>query len=269
MDSRPIGVYDSGVGGLTGLRALMRMLPGEDFVYFSDSGRMPYGPRPLPQLRRIAVQDMDYLASFGVKAILAACGTISSAAKAELTAYPIPAFGVLTPALDTMAQVPGDGPLVIIATAASIASGEFTDALWKKCGMRREIVGVPCPEFAPLIESGHTRRDDPVVQECVARALESVRDRSFDAVLLGCTHYGFIEEAIRDYLGEDVNLLSAADCGAAALRDYLVQNDLTGGERRERRFFVSGDTRAFETFAEPYLQIGPVHAEQAPIMIIA
>ena len=100
MDLRPIGVYDSGVGGLTGLRALMRLLPGEDFVYFSDSGRMPYGPRPRSQLRRIAVQDMDYLASFGVKAILAACGTISSAAKEELENYPIPAFGVLTPALD-------------------------------------------------------------------------------------------------------------------------------------------------------------------------
>ena len=268
MDHRPIGVYDSGVGGLTGLRALMRMLPGEDFLYFSDSGRMPYGPRPCSELRRIAVQDMDYLASFGVKAILAACGTISSAAKAELSAYPVPAFGVLTPALDAMAAVPGDGPLAIIATAASISSGEFTETLRKQCGMRREIVGVPCPEFAPLIESGHTRRDDPLVQECVARALEPVRDRRFDAILLGCTHYGFIEDAIRDYLGADINLMSAADCGAAALRDYLKQNDLTGGERCERRFFVSGDVRAFEAFAEPYLKIGPVHAEQAPIMEI-
>ena len=124
---------------------------------------------------------------------------------------------------------------------------------------------MPCPELAPLIESGHTRRSDPLVQECVARALEPIRGRRFDAVLLGCTHYGFIEEAIRDYLG-DVNLLSAADCGAQALRDYLVQNDLTGGERSDRRFYVSGDVRAFEDFAEPYLKIGPVHAEQAPIM---
>jgi len=268
MDKRPIGVYDSGVGGLTGLRALMRMLPDEDFVYFSDSGRMPYGPRPLPELRRIAVQDMDYLASFGVKAILAACGTISSAAKEELRAYPIPAFGVLAPALDTMAAVPGDGPLAIVATAASIASGEFTDVLWKKCGMRREIVGVPCPELAPLIESGHTRRDDPLVVDCVQRALAPIRGRSFDAALLGCTHYGFIEGAIRDALGEDVKLLSAADCGAAALRDYLTQNALTGGERAERRFFVSGDVRAFEAFAEAYLEIGPVHAEQVPVMEI-
>ena len=269
MDNRPNGIYDSGIGGLTGLKALRRLLPGEDLVFFADTGRMPYGPRPREELCRIARQDMDFLSSFGVKAILAACGTISSAAKEELAAYPIPAFGVLAPALDAMAAVPGDGPLAIIATAASIGSGEFTDALWKKCGMRREIVGVPCPEFAPLIESGHTRRDDPLVRECVARALVSVRDRKFDAVLLGCTHYGFIEEAIRETLGEDVNLLSAADCGAAALRDYLVRNDLTGGERCERRFYVSGDVRAFETFAEPCLQIGPVHAEQAPIMIIA
>ena len=268
MDTRPIGVYDSGVGGLTGLRALMRMLPGEDFLYFSDSGRMPYGPRPLEELRRIALQDMDYLASFGVKAILAACGTISSAAKEEIGAYPIPAFGVLTPALDAMAAVPGDGPLAVLATAASIKSGEFTEALRKKCGMRREIVGLPCPEFAPLIESGRIGRSDPVVQECVQRALQPVRGRKFDAILLGCTHYGFIEDAIRDYLGEDVKLMSAADCGAQALRDYLTAHGLTGGERHALRYFVSGDTSAFEAFAEPYLQAGPVHAEQAPIMEI-
>ena len=266
MDTRPIGVYDSGVGGLTGLRALMRLLPGEDFVYFSDSGRMPYGPRPIAELRRIAVQDMDFLARFDVKAILAACGTISSAAREEIAAYPIPAFGVLTPALDAMAAVPGEGPLAILATAASIASGAFTGALREKCGGAREIVGLACPEFAPTIEAGHIRADDPVVQDCVARALEPVRGRKFDAVLLGCTHYGFIEDAIRAYLGADVPLLSAADCGAKALRDYLVQNDLTGGERCARRFFVSGDVPAFERFAEPCLQIGPVHAEQAPVM---
>ena len=266
MDTLPIGVYDSGVGGLTGLRALMRMLPGEDFLYFSDSGRMPYGPRPLEELRRIAVQDMDFLAGFDVKAILAACGTISSAAREQLKAYPIPAFGVLTPALDAMAAVPGDGPLAVLATAASIASGEFTEALRKKCGMHRAIVGLPCPEFAPTIEAGHIRADDPVVQNCVARALEPVRERKFDAVLLGCTHYGFIEDAIRNYLGEDVPLLSAAECGAKALRDYLEAHDLTGGERCERRFFVSGDVRAFEAFAEPHLNCGPVHAEQVPIM---
>ena len=143
MDNRPIGIYDSGIGGLTGLKTLRKLLPEEDYVFFGDSGRMPYGPRPIEELRRIAEQDMDFLAGFNVKAILAACGTISSAARPVLAAYPIPAFGVVDPALDAMAAVPGDKPLCVIATAASIHSGEFTDALSKRCGYSREIVGVP------------------------------------------------------------------------------------------------------------------------------
>lgn len=266
MDNRPIGIYDSGIGGLTGLRALRRLLPKEDYVFFGDSGRMPYGPRPIEELRRIAGQDMDFLAGFNVKAILAACGTISSAARPVLAAYPIPAFGVLEPALDAMAAVPGDRPLCIIATAASIHSGEFTDALAQRCGYRREIVGVPCPEFAPMIEQGHIRRDDPVVTAAVRRALEPIKGRDFGALLLGCTHYGIIEDAIRDYLGADVPLLSASDCAAKALRDYLVQKELTGDSGGTVRLFDSGDLRQFEAFAVPYLQMGPLSVEAAPMM---
>ena len=265
MDNRPIGIYDSGIGGLTGLKALRSLLPGEDCVFFGDSGRMPYGPRPIEELRRIAKQDMDYLASFGVKAILAACGTISSAARPVLAEYPIPAFGVVDPALDAMAAVPGDKPLCIIATAASIRSGEFTEVLQKRCP-EREIVGLPCPEFAPMIEAGHIRRGDPVLRDCVARTLEPIRGRDFGALLLGCTHYGIIEDAIRDYLGADVPLLSASKCAARALRDYLIQNDLAGGEEGGVRFLVSGSLEQFDAFAGPYLERGPVHAEQAPVM---
>ena len=267
MDTRPIGIYDSGIGGLTGLKALRRLLPGEDLVFFGDSGRMPYGPRPLEELRHIARQDMDFLASFGVKAILAACGTISSAAKPTLKAYPIPAFGVLEPALDAMAAVPGDGPLAVIATAASIASGEFTDALQRRCPAR-PIIGVPCPEFAPMIESGHIRSDDPLVTDAVARALKPIRDIRLDAALLGCTHYSIIEEAIRDYLGRDIRLLSASECGALALRDHLAERELLGGAGGSARFFVSGDTAPFDAFASAYLEMGPIHAEKTPIMEI-
>ena len=268
MDNRPIGVYDSGIGGLTGLKALRKLLPGEDFVFFGDSGRMPYGPRPRDELRRIAKQDMDFLAQFGVKAILAACGTISSAARPVLAEYPIPAFGVVDPALDALAAVPGDKPLCIIATAASIHSGEFTDALAERCRHSREIVGVPCPEFAPMIEAGHIRRRDPVVIQAVARALKLIRGRDFGALLLGCTHYGIIEAAIRDFLGENVPLLSASECAAKALCAYLTEAGLTN-ERQTggtARYFESGDLRHFEVFAEPYLEHGPVHAERAPLM---
>nr|MCR5575375.1 aspartate/glutamate racemase family protein [Oscillospiraceae bacterium] len=169
MDDRPIGIFDSGVGGLTGLKALRRLLPGEDFVFFADTGRMPYGPRPLNELRAIAVQDMDFLAARGVKAVLSACGTISSAAEKELAAYPIPAFGVLHPAIAAMAAVPGEKPLAVIATAASIESGLFTAPLRTLCP-GREIVSVACPEFAPMVEAGHIAPDDPVVREAVERA---------------------------------------------------------------------------------------------------
>lgn len=267
MDNRPIGIFDSGVGGLTGLRALRQLLPGEDYVFFGDSGRMPYGPRPIEELRRIAKQDMDFLASFNVKAILAACGTISSAARPVLAEYPIPAFGVLDPALDAMAAVPGDKPLGVIATAASIHSGEFTEALAKRCRYSREIIGVPCPEFAPLIEQGHIRRDDPVVTGAVQRALEPIKGTDFGALLLGCTHYDIIEAAIRDFLG-DVPLLSASGCAAKALRDYLVRNELTSAEGGTVRLFDSSDLEQFARFAIPYLQMGPVSVEQAPLMEI-
>ena len=176
MDDRPIGIFDSGVGGLTGLKALLRLLPGEDYVFFADTGRMPYGPRPQGELRAIAVQDMDCLASFGVKAILSACGTISSAAHRELETYPVPAFGVLHPAVAAMAAVGGDAPLGVIATAASIESGQFTEPLRALCP-GREIVGLACPEFAPMIEAGHIAPDDPVLREAVARSLAPLRGK--------------------------------------------------------------------------------------------
>ena len=121
-----------------------------------------------------------------------------------------------------------------------------------------------------MIEAGHIRRDDPVVVDAVSRALAPIRGTGFDALLLGCTHYGIIADAIRDYLGQDAPLLSASECGARALRDHLAGAGLTNGRESggTARFFESGDLRHFEDFAGPYLEHGPVHAEQAPIMEI-
>lgn len=264
MDNRPIGVFDSGLGGLTGLKALRRLMPEEDFVFFADTGRMPYGPRPLPELRRIAVQDMEVLASYGVKAILAACGTISAAAHAELEAFPLPAFGVLRPAIEAMAAVPGTGPLVILATEASIRSAQFTEALREACP-GREIVGLACPAFAPMIEAGHIDPDDPVVRENVAAALAPLERLRPDAVLLGCTHYGIIEDTIREYVGR-APLLSAAACGAEALREHLAARGLTGGGAGRMQFYISSAPEAFNAFAARYLGCGKVSAARLPVL---
>ena len=266
MDNRPIGIFDSGLGGLTGLKVLRQLLPGEDFVFFADTGRMPYGPRPLKQLRAFAVQNMDFLAARGVKAILSACGTVSSNAGDILDAYPVPTFGVLRPSVEAMAAVPGEGPLAVIATAASIKSGQFTEPLRRLCP-GREIVGVACPEFVPMIEAGHIAPDDPVALDVVSRTLAPLKGRKLDALLLGCTHYGVIEQSIRLELG-DVPLLSAATCGAEALRDALKALALTGAQKEGggARFYISSDPEPFERFASRYLDMGPVRAERVPVM---
>ena len=262
MENRRIGIYDSGIGGLTALKRLRTLLPGEDFVFFADSGRLPYGGRSAQELCRIARQDMDLLAGYGVTGILAACGTISSAAHEELANYPIPAFGVVYPALEEMARWPGRGPLGVIATEASIRSGEFTDALQRRCP-GREVIGLACPEFAPTIEAGHISPEDPVLRDAVARALAPLRGVKLDALLLGCTHFGIIEAAIRACLGAEIPLVSASDCGAQALCRAL--GDGRGEGAGSVRFLISCDPAAFDAFAGQYLEMD-VHAERVPVM---
>ena len=263
MDKRPIGIYDSGMGGLTSLKTLRRLLPEEDIVFFADTGRLPYGPRPGEELCRFARQDMDFLARYDVKVILAACGTISSAAAAELKRYPVPAFGIVQPALDTMAALPGSGPLGVIATDASIRSGAFTDALQTRCP-DREVVGLACPAFAPTVEQGHIRPDDPVLHAVVAEALAPLRDLGLAALLLACIHYGIIAGTIAQVL-PGVPLYSAADCGALAVRDYLAANGLLGSGGGKTEFYISCPTAAFDAFASAYLE-QDVRAVQVPVL---
>lgn len=244
MDTRPIGIFDSGLGGLTGLMALRKLLPEEDLIYFGDTGRMPYGGRPVEQLRRMAVQNLDFMAGFGVKAIFVACGTFSSTAADLLAACPVPSFGVLQAGIEDMAQVPGSGPLCILATEASIRSGAFERALKARCP-GREILPVPCPAFVPLIESGHTQPDDGPLRDALAEYLEPVKRAGAQAVLYGCTHYGIIDEAVHVYLGPEVRTVSASASGARQLRDFLVREGLTGGSGKER-FFTNGYPAVFE-----------------------
>lgn len=264
MDNRAVGIFDSGLGGLTALNALRELLPEENIIYFGDTGRLPYGAKTRAQLRRMAVQDLDLIASYGVKAILVACGTLSSNAPEILDAYPVPAFGVLRAGVAGMTKIPGTGPLGVIATEASIRSGAFARALEAACP-GREILPVACPDFVPLIESGHGS-GDPLVKDAVARYCAPLRGA--DAVLLGCTHYGIIGEAIADYLGDKTALVSAATCGAAVVAQHLIVNGLLGGSGEER-FLASGDAAAFTHAASTFLgRTMAREAEGLPVMEI-
>ncbi len=245
MDNRPIGVFDSGLGGLTALLELRRLMPEENIVYFGDTGRLPYGEKTLAQLRVMAPQDLRLIAEQGVKAILVACGTLSSNTPELLESFPVPCTGVLLPSIRAMAHAPGDGALGIIATAATIRSGAFERALRAACP-EREILPVPCPKLVPLIESGHTGADDPLLLAAAAEYAAPLRGAS--AVLLGCTHYGIVEGALRRFLPEETVLVSASACGAAAIRDLLDREGLRGGSGEEQ-YLVSGDPEAFQEAA--------------------
>ena len=264
MDNRPIGVFDSGLGGLTAVRALRELLPEENIIYFADSGRVPYGKRPVEQLRRMAVQDLDFVSSRGAKAIIAACGTISSTAPDILRGWPVPAFGVLESPVRHISRMEDTGPIGVIATAASIQSGSFARALRAACP-GRAVFPVACPDFVPLIESGHCRADDERVQEAVEEYLRPLKEEGVSVLLLGCTHYGLIAGAIRDYLGEGTELVEASRCAAEDIGIYLRSNGLLGSGG-ESRYFTSGSGAEFSAMASAFLGGGEIRAEETPVM---
>ena len=246
MNNKPIGVFDSGLGGLTAVRVLRRLMPDENIIYFGDTGRMPYGGRPKAQIREIARQNIAFAESFGVKAVLAACGTISSNAQDIIAENATKVIGVLTPGVTELVGT-GCKKLGVIATATSIASGAFQDEILK-IAPDAEITAVACPEFVPMIESGHIDRADEVVRDVVARTLKPIKDAGAEALLLGCTHYGIIAEAINDYLPETI-LVGAADAAARALKAYLEETGAVSGKNAAEQYFTSGNTEDFVKLA--------------------
>ena len=242
MNNKPIGVFDSGLGGLTAVRVLRRLMPDENIIYFGDTGRMPYGGRPRAQIREIARQNIAFAESFGVKAILAACGTISSNAQDILAENTTKVIGVLSPGVSELVGTEYKR-LGVIATATSIASGAFQSEI-KKIAPDAVITAVACPEFVPMIESGHIDAGDALVREVVARTLRPLKDAGVEALLLGCTHYGIIAEAINDYLPE-TELVGAADAAARALKAYLAEENMLSSENAAEQYYTSGSTEDF------------------------
>lgn len=247
MDNRPIGVFDSGFGGLTAVRALCRLLPEEDIVFFADNGRAPYGCRQREQLRRMARQDIELLLSHNVKAIIAACGTVSSNAAEVLRSAPVPVIGMIEAPVEAIRARGGSGCVGIIATEATVRAGAFAAAVKAACP-GREVVSVACPDFVPLIESGHVHPGDPDVAEAAERYLAPLREKRVETLLLGCTHYGLIAPAIRACLGGGVELVEASSCAAGSMEALLTKNDLRGGRGR-LQCLTSGDVALFTALA--------------------
>ena len=256
-----IAVFDSGLGGLCALRALRQRLGGEDILYFGDTARLPYGDRCEQTLLRFTRDDLRFLLRFAPRAILAACGTVSSVALPTVRAEcPVPLFGIVEPTARQALLQSRTRRIGVIGTSATIASGAYQLALQALCP-DVAVFSLACPLFVPLIENGLAHREDVALPVC-EHSLSPLREQCIDTLILGCTHYPLLCDLIARVLGE-VTLIDAAQCGAHALCDSLGEID---GERGVTRYFVSDDPDAFASRAQAFLgrRAAPVYLYRHP-----
>ena len=255
MDTRPIGVFDSGLGGLTGAKELMKILPGEDIIYFGDTGRVPYGSRSNEVITRYAGQDVALLLREQVKAVLCACGTVSSVAGDFLQARtPCPFYGVVRPAAAAAAAAPRAGRIGVIGTSATIRSGKFP-AVLRELLPGAEVFTNPCPLFVPLVEAGHVELDDPITRPAAELYLAPFREAGVDTLIMGCTHYPILAPIIDRYFGGAVTLIDSGREAADAIRRDLDRRGLLADEGREGscRYLVTDLVEGFSQVAEIFL----------------
>lgn len=255
MDQRPIGVFDSGLGGLTAAKTLTELLPGENLIYFGDSRNAPYGTRSKPELLALATANATFLRSFDCKAVLIACGTVSSNVIEPLAArFPgLPLFGVIDAACDRAAAMAGSGRIAVAATEATVRSGAFERALLAR-RPGAAVYSKPCQSLVALAERGHFSADDPEARAAVAEEFAPIRAEKPEVLLLACTHFPLFREAIADYMGPETTLLSVGEETARALAEALKMRDaLADRAAGERCWFTSGGTDDFERLGAVFL----------------
>lgn len=256
MDFRPVGIFDSGMGGLTAVRVLREMLPGEDIAYLGDTARVPYGGRSVEELRKIAESDVRFLRGRGIKAMLVACGTVSSNCLEYVQEIAgVPAIGVVKPTAREAAAATRNGRVGVLSTVATMRSGAFVRELLKLDG-RIEPIAAGSPKLVPLVEAGRADPDDPEVALAVEECLSEVKAAGVDTLILGCTHYPLLSGAIAAYMGEGVELIDSGAAGARALAALLESEGLRSPRRSFGRTgcYASGDPKEFARVAELFLK---------------
>jgi glutamate racemase len=256
MDNRPIGIFDSGVGGLTAVRQLIREAPGESFVYFGDTLRAPYGDRTPEDIRFLSRRNARFLRVRGVKALIVACNTSTANAMAELEAdnADIPIVGTVGAAAARAAAVTKTGRIGVIATNTVIQSGIYERSIRALLPEARPVLR-GCPRLVPLIEAGHTAPEDPELAAALREYLAPMKEAEVDTLVLGCTHYPLISGAVRAVLGDDVSLVdSGGACVGSILAALADRNALADPAAvRTERYYCSGNKIGFTAVAEGFL----------------
>ena len=246
----PIGVFDSGVGGLTVVREIMRNLPDERIVYFGDTARVPYGSKSKNTVIRYSRQIVHFLETQQVKAIVIACNTASALALDTIEKeIDLPIIGVVKPGAQMAVETTQNKRVGVIATESTIQSGLYQQLI-TEADPAITVYGKPCPLFVPLVENGRVHRGDVVIETIVKEYLTPLKDAGVDTLILGCTHYPLLEEVIGDFMGPDVTLI---DSGAEAANLASTQFDPNEGTGTTQ-YFVSDDPQGFDQLAELFLQ---------------
>lgn len=253
-DRRPIGVFDSGLGGLTVVKELRRVLPNEDIVYFGDTGRVPYGTRSQETIKKYAAEDEKFLLSKDVKLIIAACGTVSSVASDIAKDLPVPYFEVVSHAAKSAAEKTKNRKIGVLGTAATVKSGKHAEYILSVLD-DVTVTACACTMFVPLVEEGWYSPDDIVVLETVRRYLKPVIEAGVDTLILGCTHYPVLTDAIKKVVGDGVTLINAGTATAKAVYDFLNENDMLSDSESEgvQSFYVSDKPDSFRNIASNLL----------------
>ena len=264
MSNAPIGIFDSGVGGLTVARAILDQLPNESILYIGDTARGPYGPRPLAEVRDFSLETLDFLVEQGVKALVIACNTASAAMLRDARErYSLPVIEVIQPAVRRAVAATRTGKVGVIGTRATIDSQAYLDAF--AAAPQLQITSTACPQFVEFVERGETSGE--AITQIAREYLQPMIDADVDTLVLGCTHYPLLTGVISYVMGNGVSLVSSAEETAKDLYRVLVEGSLlrsAGEAAPTHRFLATGDAKAFEGLARRFLgpEVGSVQHQE-------
>lgn len=271
-NTAPIGVFDSGVGGLTVVREIVRQLPNENIVYFGDTARVPYGSKSQNTIIRFSEQIIRFLKTKEVKAIVIACNTASALAlDAVRDEFDIPIMGVIVPGARAAVEATQNKKVGVVATDATVRSGMYTKII-QEMNPSIEVVEKACPLFVPLVEEGLKKHE--VTRLMIEHYLESMKETDIDAMILGCTHYPLLRSRIRDYMGENIQIVNPAYETAMDLKRVLAEHDMVNHGKEEKsakplyghyEFYVSDMAEKFRTFANTVM---PFHVPETNVVNI-
>jgi len=261
IDRRPIGIFDSGIGGLTVVKELVRQLPGEDIVYFGDTARVPYGVKSRDTVVKFSIENTLFLLKNKVKLVIAACNTSSSVALTTLKRnFKVPVIGVIAPGARDAVLSSRSGRIGVIGTSTTISSKAYEKQILKNKGLFKpargrsiKVFSRSCPLFVPLVEEGWLA--SKVTDNVIRQYLSSLKNKDIDTLILGCTHYPLLKSGIRKVMGKKVTLVDSAVSTAKAAREFIEARGIANspGRRAALRFFVSDEAQRFKKVGESFL----------------